>query len=224
MNISDIVAANFDRSKFETVWHQMFHEQRQLMEKYHDIELRSGANTPAPPWNINDKFVQWRIKDELWRFTEELAEADECIQNLKEGEEYPWGRLAFDRMDDNAQHFFEEIADALHFIIEATIYANLEEPVLELLRSAFLIEPDLTMVDPFWSVVSQFGIAANFLKNKPWKQTQMLTDERRFKEAWLAGWRALAEMLMAMMFNPDTVFSFYIRKVQVNKFRQESQY
>ena len=58
----------------------IFERQRELMEKYHDIELKSGLlQTEDCPVNLDDKRGQARIKDFSWRITEEVGEALDAI-------------------------------------------------------------------------------------------------------------------------------------------------
>ena len=64
----------------------IFERQRELMEKYHDIELKSGLlQTEDCPVNLDDKRGQARIKDFSWRITEEIGEALDALEN-EEGE------------------------------------------------------------------------------------------------------------------------------------------
>ena len=60
----------------------IFERQRELMEKYHDIELKSGLlQTEDCPVNLDDKRGQARIKDFSWRITEEIGEALDALEN-----------------------------------------------------------------------------------------------------------------------------------------------
>lgn len=227
MNITDIknVPLPDDRTQ---MWPMMFVRQRGLMEKYAIIETKNGANHPIPPYELDSKFVQWRIKDELWRFTEELAEAQEC----EDGYVGTGIQFRAEGMSDLELHFFEELADALHFIIEASIFANLDELVIESIGDpAKWPMPNLSrnpIEESFaalaWNVVADFGIAANCLKNKPWKMTQMPTDRDRFAEKWLHGWDSVVTMFATLGMTSEDVFQFYMRKAAVNDFRQRSNY
>ena len=60
----------------------IFDRQKELMEKYHDIEFKSGLmQTEDCPVNLDDKRGQARIKDFSWRITEEVGEALDAITN-----------------------------------------------------------------------------------------------------------------------------------------------
>lgn len=62
--------------------------------------------------DINSVIVQYRIKDFMWRITEELGEAANCLKNK------PWKNT---HMLVDETHFLEEIVDAMHFFIELLI-------------------------------------------------------------------------------------------------------
>ena len=104
----------------------IFEGQRQLMEKYHDIEQKRGALViePANYGRIDHRFVQWRIKDVAYRCIEELTEATNTLKNK------PWKQS---EVPTDTTHFYEELADALHFFIELCITAGLDAEDLALM-------------------------------------------------------------------------------------------
>ena len=60
MNITHAVEEKIEGDKLVAI----FNRQKELMEKYHDIEARSGLmQTEDCPVNLNDKRGQARIKD-----------------------------------------------------------------------------------------------------------------------------------------------------------------
>ena len=72
MNINHATVEEFTGDKLQAI----FTRQKSLMDKYHDIELRSGLlQTEDCPVNLDDKRGQARIKDFSWRVTEERGEA-----------------------------------------------------------------------------------------------------------------------------------------------------
>jgi hypothetical protein len=89
----------------------MYEGQAMLMEKYRDIEAANGCIVigPAMFGELDDRQVQMRIKDLMWRLTEELGEAANCLKNK------PW-KNSFIHTD--REHFEEEISDAWHFFLE----------------------------------------------------------------------------------------------------------
>lgn len=62
--------------------------------------------------DLNSTIVQYRIKDFMWRITEELGEAANTLKNK------PWKNT---HMLVDETHFLEEIVDAMHFFIELLI-------------------------------------------------------------------------------------------------------
>jgi len=207
MNINDV---NLDRAPNSIV--ELFEYQQILITKYDQIEneVLGMPIVPKPPYNLDDPRVQYRIKDMFWRVTEELAEAVECQP---------------DRL-----HVVEEVMDALHFLVEgAGILTSMNpEDVQNCLRD---VHNDPVPVDSVgldaaaWSVVYYLGLAANCLKNKPHKQTQVPTDKDRFYSLLLDAWHALFKlMLIELRLEPKEMYEYYAKKWDVNKWRQNTRY
>lgn len=209
MNITHAVSEKVDCDGLVAI----FNRQKELMEKYHDIEKRSGLlQTEDCPVNLDDKRGQARIKDFSWRIMEEVGEA-------------------LDAYEDEA-HFKEELIDGLHFLTELTILAGAKpedviwekydgKTLLHTLyeqsrstREIFDIIPDLVM---------DLGMMCNCLKNKPWKQTNMVTDKDEFYHKLRCVWADYFTIL-ATCFNENEIVDVYLKKSQVNKFRQRSNY
>lgn len=75
-----------------------------------------------------------------------------------------------------------------------------------------------------WDVCYHLGVARNYLKNKPWKQSGELTDEKPFKREVILGFIKYMGYLSYMGFTPSSLYNLFWRKNQVNKFRQKSNY
>lgn len=75
-----------------------------------------------------------------------------------------------------------------------------------------------------WDITHHINIARNFLKNKPWKQTQMLTQESAFQGELVLGFIILMGYLKILGGNPELVYYIYFKKNLVNRFRIESKY
>lgn len=200
MNILDFQAPDF---KAETWLEEVFEKQLAVMHKYAEIE-----KMPEWPLNVNTREGQKWFKDFLWRTTEEIAESYEAFQ------------------DGHETHTIEELADALHFFVELLILAGFDakwardqmwnndptQNVPEAVNQAYLQAH-------FW-----LGMVGNTLKNKPWKQTEMLTDEKKFEQMLANSFLALLQVFYAHGANDNVIHSFYTRKNEVNKFRQRSNY
>lgn len=240
MNITDAEKEVVVGDKLEAI----FARQKELMDKYHDIELRSGLlQTGDCPVNLDDKRGQARIKDFSWRVMEELGEA---IDAYAEG-------------NDDEEHFKEELIDGLHFLTELTILAGYDpEKLLNTqlkwveedvdtdeettrwwakYKESYLSMPDkleamvaiselvcdeFTYDERVMKFVRHFGMMCNCLKNKPWKQSNMITDKEAFYKRLSVSWLVYLSLLTIM--NPDEITDTYLRKSQVNKFRQRSNY
>ena len=208
----------------------IFARQKELMDKYHSIEARSGLmQTDDCPVDLNDSRGQARLKDFAWRITEELGEALEAAN------------------EETPTHCHEEIADALHFLTEFTILSGL--PISQFPRALGLgLKADRLkylfdqappsnatkylireankreLLLATGRVVEFLARTCNCLKNKPWKQSQMLTDQLRFYGELQETWKHFATLCKCAHITEDHLFNLYFRKSEVNKFRQRSKY
>mgnify|MGYP003575868748 CR=1 FL=1 len=229
MNIHDVGKVEYPTTCWLTA---IFQRQRELMEKYHPIEKANGLlQTEMFPLNLHDRFCQQRIKDFCWRVTEEIAEASECFKEL---DFYTEDWATSDKLD----HYREELMDALHFLTELSILIGLGpedvcpiengKPTARLHNLLEHVHVGVATVEDLFigafETIMELGIAANCLKNKPWKQTHQLTDEIYFKAQIIRVWKKFFKLLFDIEFTPEMVYDMYIRKSEVNKFRQRSNY
>ena len=97
---------------------QIFQIQTLLEKKYHIIEERNlGIKLSEYPVNLNSCKDQQAIKDCMWRITEELGEAANCLKNK------PWKQ---DHKETDVLHYLEELSDALHFVIKLFLMSGLD--------------------------------------------------------------------------------------------------
>jgi len=211
MNINDVTE---EIMVPENIWQSIFNKQMELAKKYSDIEsmgdlLQTTAN------NIDTGKGQKWIKDFAWRVTEELAEAFEAKY---EGS----GKKIIDMVEDVSEyeeHFKEELADSLHFLVELTIIAGYHHGfVLKALKE------HKTEYEEAWLVVYYLGLMCNTLKNKPWKQSQMLTDRPKFEKYLMSTWRVFLDLLHNTIGDDIQIYEYYFKKNKVNQFRQRSKY
>lgn len=66
--------------------------------------------------------------------------------------------------------------------------------------------------------------AANTLKNKPWKQSELPTDATHFYEEVADAFHFFVEFCITSGMSAEDLARVYHRKHAVNKFRQRSQY
>jgi len=217
----------------------IFLRQHKLAEKYIPIEKNNGLCLyDQLPADLDDARAQARIKDMSWRAVEEVAEAFEAL-DLKE-----------------YTHFYEEMADALHFLVEKYLLCDFLPIGPEFAVKFFPIEamkptsqlgsffyadyryepidlPDGK--DLFWKrrraldiAMADFikccGLTCNCLKNKPWKQSQMLTDVPKFKLVLMNEFQSFINLCNTAGFTAESLYCMYVRKNKVNQFRQRSNY
>lgn len=192
----------------------IFERQKQLMVKYHDIELKSGLlQTEDCPVNLDDKRGQARIKDFSWRITEEIGEALDALENES-------GESAL-------LHFHEELIDGLHFLTEMTIltgYDITKDYTLHDLIKECTQRNFYTLNDLVSDHVMYLGMMCNCLKNKPWKQTMMKTNKENFYNHLKLVWTNYMAILTSQDLTEEEITDIYLRKSQVNQFRQRSNY
>lgn len=214
MNITHAVVEEVHGDKLVAI----FERQKELMNKYHDIEKRSGLlQTEDCPVNLNDKRGQARIKDFAWRVMEEVGEAIDAVGDF--------------------EHHVEELIDGLHFLTELTILTgytpedivwdnpNGNDLLLTLYNQNYLGNSPVqnTMELLITDLVRDLGMMCNCLKNKPWKQTSMLTDVNEFLHKLRLVWADYFSIL-SLSLSPQAIVEIYFKKSQVNKFRQRSNY
>jgi hypothetical protein len=97
----------------------IFQKQKELAEKYHDIESKNeGREVPRiGNLDINSYAGQRRLKDFAWRITEEIAE---CMLSLKLR---AWKQTP---QITDVDHYQEELIDALHFFVELLLLSGLD--------------------------------------------------------------------------------------------------
>jgi len=223
MNVNDFTADKIEGDRLVAI----FEKQRALMEKYEEIEAQNGLlQTPDIPVDIHDRKGQARLKDFAWRMTEELGEALEALVI---------------HLDVN-DHYDEEVADALHFLTEFTILAgmspeqvvsDINNPGNDLLEQLYYyVEFGGTKTDRNYDslvyrtgrVVEAMALTCNTLKNKPWKQSHMLTDIKKFQNNLRKVWIEFIRLCVVANISPERITDLYFRKNKVNRFRQESKY
>ena len=218
MNINHAVEEKVEGDLLKAI----FDRQKSLMGKYHDIELKSGLlQTEDCPVNLDDKRGQARIKDFSWRVTEELGEALDAKANK--------------------DHYQEELIDGLHFLTELTVLAGkdyntilpINTPVYDEDHLRDLVENAKEVISrkpndtlDFWvsHFIEQLAMMCNCLKNKPWKQSMMKTDREDFYNRLTNVWVCYITILVVSGMNAEDIANVYLKKSQVNQFRQRSNY
>lgn len=210
---------------FQSIWEA----QVKLMEDYKEIENWEVTW----PLNLNVKSNQLLIKDMVARAVEELAEAYEAL------------------LEGNQANYFEELADATHFIVETLVLVGCKVPDLNrgLRKVVFDItgedKPSGVPLDPIkamskvnyhsindlnvdswmWKVTYHLNLSRNALRNKPWKQTEMMYNKEEFFSQLSQGF---ALFILGFLSHPGvglkSFFAEYYKKNIINRFRINSKY
>ena len=210
----------------------IFERQHSLAIKYLPVEKENGLlQTEIFPGDLDDRFSQARMKDFAWRVQEELYEALDALVIHKE----------------NKVHFIEEMIDAIHFYVELCLFCGYNTQTIKEFYSipdgvdkfefiaglAKRVDEQSGNMDkaiPTALLVSAtigqgIGNAMNKLKNKPWKQTHMVTDKEAFKINLLSAWLGFFRVLCNKYdLKAEDIFTCYFKKSEVNNFRIASKY
>jgi len=193
----------------------LFGWQKELLDHYISIE-----GLPQYPINPDMKTNQVLFKDFIGRVVEELGESYEsyCMAGAEDMGSTEWL--------NHMSNATEEVADALHFLLETLIYAGLQPDDLKVMEYPVdTNELELGNISKvMWQVTYHLMIARNCLKNKPWKQTQMITDTTAFRDNLKLSWRAFLKMCAYLQINPLEMVNLYYKKNRVNFFRIKSKY
>lgn len=209
MNIEDV---DSDEKNVEEPLKKIFDKQRELLNKYKDIEIMCGGcnmKMPSWPFNLNIFDNQRIIKDFKQRVLEEVAEG---IEGFRKNE---------------IEHFHEELIDALHFAVELAILSGKDYDFFKPLSELKVRTNPIIIQNLYYKcgvVMEKFGLLCNTLKNKPWKQTQMKTDQYVYFRALKTAFDQLTNLLGYVGMSADDIYNCYFKKHKVNQFRIESKY
>lgn len=76
----------------------------------------------------------------------------------------------------------------------------------------------------FWDITHYLNLARNCLKNKPWKQSQMLTDSAKFRDYLIKSFILFLGTCYLMDLSSGNLYRNYFKKNRINLFRQKSHY
>lgn len=201
----------------------IFQRQLDLMHKYHPIYVANGFEEKVSKdmvVDMNSARGQDIFKYNIYCVHEEIGEALEA---------YNKGHIT---------HYIEELIDALHFLTEACIVAGFqpmshyEDYPMGACRLTMMftaIENEMALgrnkrENITLELYMYLGTCCNTLKQKPWKQSHVLTDMAKFSIKLDCVWRALMTLFIIEGLSYDDVVKFYYQKAAVNTFRQKSNY
>lgn len=198
----------------------IFEKQWELALKYQEIEGMGDLLSPEKiASNLDTLNGQVWMKDFAWRVTEELGESIEPIMDNKEV------------TDMHQLHYLEELADALHFITELCIIAGVTpeqlKPCEEIeaeTRYSITHDNTMPMMLSHWGVTYKLTLFCNCLKNKKWKQTQMMTDRPKAIKYLVSAYEHLILCFKRAGCTDADIYTLYFKKHAVNQFRQKTRY
>jgi hypothetical protein len=136
--------------------HGIFVYQKALMESY----IMKGSLPPIENFDISTRDNQALIRNLVGYVVEELAEADEQLDQMKHlflTENYTLG-TTHSALLEHSKKALEELADALHFLIEILVYLKVEdEDLLLYLKS---LPPEFTIFIGDDALSSAHNVAA----------------------------------------------------------------
>ncbi len=192
---------------------QIWTLQEELIIEYQNIE-----KLPSYPLQLDLRASQTLLKDFIARVVEELAEADEHGRHSR------------------IQLYKEELADALHFLTETLIFTMSYEEVINRASNLMYLKENIissclmsTKVPPtqthwFWETTYHLKLAANALKNKPWKQTEMRAQSEIFKNHLVEALITFLTGYKTIHMDSLDIFAEYYKKNRINHFRIKSKY
>lgn len=207
MNVKDIKDEDVPMPETaEEMLDIMLDRQSKLEDVYYLIERR-GSKT----FTINSRIGQVWTKDFLWRMMEEVGEF-----------------LDAKYVEDDYEHYREELADSFHFVLGLTIILGKHEIMKKAVKEYFSQNMSSSQPEPFENCVAYLvrssGMLANTLKMKPWKQTDVLTDEAKFDEWMACTIISFLHLCNQVHVSFEDLYVLYWKKSEVNLFRQRSKY
>jgi len=223
MNISDVpveglLEACYEHYGVDSPIAVIFARQSELIEKYHPIEVEVlGRTVPKRPFDLHDPVCQEALKARAWWFTEEIGEAFDALHEA------------------NQTKFLEEFSDALHFITELLIFAEVDPNRVHL--SIMPKDWGVDMVEGVagwehvalklraFAIIGELAMGMWQLRNKPWKRSQVLTDIEHFQQRLVIAYSGfLALMIKHCNMDLEDIAVLYLRKSEVNRFRIRTHY
>lgn len=203
---------NLERINIKDFLPTLFTKQKELVLKYKDIETICGKKMSeyldgTKLKTINDLQSQELCKNFAWRITEEIGEGLDSLESS-------------DRV-----HLKEELSDGLHFITELLILNGFEASDfdIKIIRDS-MKKIQLNYPRYLVNFIHFLGMSMNCCKIKPWKISEILVDENKFRERLKNSFYLYFELVASFGFSLEELSEGYIAKNLVNQFRIETKY
>jgi len=189
MNISEIKIS--DDIKFDNIFDFILDKQKLLMVKYWKKPLWDTIHTEEGQKELR-LFTKYTM--------EEIAEAMEEIydKNSKNSDNF------FEILkDDSYVHFIEEIIDSLHFITEKCLLSGLDSyKTISRYKEYTKNKRELKTLSDYKILVTdityKINITDNFLRNKEWKRTNVVTNVELYLEGLIDAYFTFYDMLYSL--------------------------
>jgi len=201
----------------ENIIKELFESQRELIFKYQQVENLGELTPKGYLTSLQTKASQKVLKDFAWRVTEEVTEMFHSIYE-----------------QDDPEHPKEEIADTMHFYVELLILSGLDYDKFEMYNVKENWVPvkyrENVLELESMRFINLLGDAMNILKNKPWKLSEVPSDEdeyiRRLKRTFPAFLRLVEAYNFTQQkdFGIEELYIYYTKKHMVNHFRVDTKY
>ena len=103
-------------------------------------------------------------------------------------------------------------------------FTDLEMGLMQFGKNYSSFDYNISLKVFFWDITYYLNIARNCLKNKPWKQSQMLTDLVKFRKLIIHALVLFMGTCSIMGISSGNLYRNYFKKNRINKFRQQSKY
>lgn len=171
-----------------------------VFEKQQDLMNLYGV----PKIDLDVPKDQQLIRAMAWSVVEEAGEAMEVHQGSKDKE-----------------HLIDEVADMMHFYVEFLIMSGLKfEDIGQKDIEDKFSDPEHALSE----FVIALALAVNVLKNRFWRETNLKTDQNRYREAVLKIDAKFWNFIWSLGLREGQAIDGYLRKNEVNLFRIRSKY
>jgi|SRR5580692_6199114 hypothetical protein len=198
---------------------EIFKRQAEYVESIRAIQEKNALAVPPYPLGIDNRAHQEIFRLLAWRFTEEVTEAI----------------ASFETSSSWIAKFREEIADALHFLIELALAAGISEAELisgiggsSLGNRDYLSEifNDLAWagstpgagasVPTSWAaVIVALGFAMQNLRQRPWRTDHRPTNRKIFVAQMSSVLRSFIVACMHSGITADILYNAYFAKAKI---------
>lgn len=180
-------------------------------------------HTKSFPWDLDGRKTQEEFRLLAWRFTEEVIEAEEV-----------WSTRQI-----AARHLYhEEVADALHYLVELCLATGVMED--ELVSGTNAIDPQgdrleyffkeaaknmllhIQVSNPWYWCLRALGLAMMELRQRPWRKDFRETDRKKWTMGMHLTFQSFINACLKTNITADELFQAYMRKAAENDRRVEA--